>query len=111
MAEELKKVETVNKYDPTPWSNGASPAIDADHLNKIEKGVSEVTVATNNSIGAVNALNENVKSLNTNLTALNTTVSDNNTKVNEKIDSLTFETIYNQTKDTIVFDGGEETDN
>ena len=111
MAEELNNVETVNKYDPTPWSNGSSPAIDADHLNKIEKGISEVTVATNNSIGAVNTLNKNVTSLNTNLTALNTTVSDNNTQVNEKIDSLTFEDIYNQTKDTVVFDGGEESDN
>ena len=37
MAEELKQVATVNKYDPTTWNNGATPAIDADHLNKIEQ--------------------------------------------------------------------------
>ena len=89
MAEELKQVATVNKYDKTPWTNGSTPAIDADHLNKIEQGIFDVTEATNKSIGAVNTLNKNVTSLDTNLTALDKTVSENNTDVNNRIDSLT----------------------
>ena len=94
MAEELK---TVNKYDKTPWKDGSTPAIDADHLNKIEQGISDVTEATNNSIGAVNQLNENVTSLDTNLTA-----------VNNRIDSLTLSNINDQTADIIILDGGEQ---
>lgn len=97
MAEELKQVATVNKYDPTTWNNGATPAIDADHLNKIEQGISDVTEATNKSIGAVNKLNENVISLDTNLTA-----------VINRIDSLTLSNINDQTADIIILDGGEQ---
>ena len=78
MAEELKQIATLNKYDQTHWTNGSTPAIDADHLNKIEQGIFDVTEATNKSIGAVNKLNENVTSLDTNLTA-----------VDNKINSLT----------------------
>ena len=78
MAEELKQIATVNKYDKTPWKDGSTPALNAENLNKIEQGISDVTEATNKSIGAVNKLNENVTSLDTNLTA-----------VDNKINSLT----------------------
>ena len=99
MAEELKQVATVNKYDPTTWNNGATPAIDADHLNKIEQGISDVTEATNKSIGAVNKLNENVTSLDTNLTA-----------VNNRIDSLTLLNLNDLDPKVgiVVLDGGEQ---
>ena len=89
MAEELK---TVNKYDQTTWNNGATPAIDADHLNKIERGISDVTEATNNSIGAVNKLNENYQAA--------------DTRINNRIDSLTLSNINDQTADIIILDGG-----
>ena len=96
MAEELK---TVNKYDQTTWTNGSTPAIDADHLNKIERGISAVTEATNNSIGAVNKLNENVTSLDTNLTA-----------VNNRIDLLTLLNLNDLDPKVgiVVLDGGEQ---
>lgn len=108
MAEELKQVATVNKYDPTTWNNGATPAIDADHLNKIEQGISAVTEATNKSIGAVNKLNENVTSLDTNLTALDQTVSDNKTEVDNKINSLTLLNLNDPDPKVgiVVLDGG-----
>lgn len=110
MAEELKQVATVNEYDTTIWNNGASPAIDADHLNKIERGISDVTAATNNSIGAVNTLNKNVTSLDTNLTALDKTVSDNKTEVNNKIDSLTLLNLNDPDPKAgiVVLDGGAD---
>ena len=91
MAEELK---TVNKYDQTTWTNGSTPAIDADHLNKIERGISDVTEATNNSIGAVNKLNENYQAA--------------DTRINNRIDSLTLSNINDQTADIIILDGGEQ---
>ena len=91
MAEELK---TVNKYDQTTWTNGSTPAIDADHLNKIERGISAVTEATNNSIGAVNKLNENYQAA--------------DTRINNRIDSLTLSNINDQTADIIILDGGEQ---
>ena len=91
MAEELK---TVNKYDQTTWTNGSTPAIDADHLNKIEKGISDVTEATNKSIGAVNKLNENYQAA--------------DTRINNRIDSLTLSNINDQTADIIILDGGEQ---
>ena len=103
MAEELKQVATVNKYDQTTWNNGATPAIDADHLNKIERGISDVTEATNKSIGAVNKLNENV-------TSLDKTVSDNKTDVNNRIDSLTLLNLNDPDPKVgiVVLDGGEQ---
>ena len=94
MAEELKQVATVNKYDPTTWNNGATPAIDADHLNKIEQGIFDVTEATNKSIGAVNKLNENYQAA--------------DTSINNRIDSLTLSNINDQTADIIILDGGEQ---
>ena len=94
MAEELKQVATVNKYDKTPWTDGSIPAIDADHLNKIEQGIFDVTEATNKSIGAVNTLNENYQAA--------------DTIINNRIDSLTLSNINDQTADIIILDGGEQ---
>ena len=92
MAEELKQVATVNKYDKTRWKDGSTPAIDADHLNKIEQGIFDVTEATNKSIGAVNTLNENYQAA--------------DTIINNRIDSLTLSNINDQTADIIILDGG-----
>ena len=91
MAEASK---TVNKYDKTNWTNGSTPAIDADHLNKIERGIFDVTEATNKSIGAVNKLNENYQAA--------------DTSINNRIDSLTLSNINDQTADIIILDGGEQ---
>ena len=89
MAEELK---TVNKYDKTPWKDGSTPALNAENLNKIEQGISDVTEATNKSIGAVNKLNENYQAA--------------DTRINNRIDSLTLSNINDQTADIIILDGG-----
>ena len=91
MDEELKQID---KYDKTLWTNGSTPAIDADNLNKIEQGIFDVTEATNKSIGAVNTLNENYQAA--------------DTSINNRIDSLTLSNINDQTADIIILDGGEQ---
>lgn len=41
-------------YEKTVWVNGQAPAIDADHLNKIEQGIADVDVMVQaNSAGSV----------------------------------------------------------
>lgn len=116
MADERKwqTMSTVNTspvYNATSWVNSATPPIDADHLNNIETGILNATQVTNNTVGAVNTLKENVETLDTDIKNLDTKLTAADTTLDKKIKELTFETIYNQTKTTIVFDGGEETDN
>ena len=63
-------------------------------MNKIERGIFDVTEATNKSIGAVNKLNENYQAA--------------DTSINNRIDSLTLSNINDQTADIIILDGGEQ---
>lgn len=116
MADERKwqTMSTVNDapaYNKTTWNNSATPPIDADHLNNIETGILNATQVTNDTVGAVNTLKGNVETLDTDIKTLDTKLTAADTALDNKIKQLTFETIYNQTKTTIVFDGGEETDN
>lgn len=100
----LVNVETLKTnpiYSPTHWVDNAPPAINADNLNKIEIALQLSRKTENDIMGEVNKTQKNNEAIVENINEVNTTI-------NQKIDRLTLSTIYNQTTDTIIFDGGRD---
>lgn len=110
----MKKLIDINQltanpfYSPTQWINGATPALNAENLNKIEEAIRLNRVAENNLVGEVNKTQANNVALQNNINKVNENYQAADTRINNKIDSLTLSNINDQTADIIILDGGEQ---
>ena len=95
-------------YSPTQWTNGSTPALNAENLNKIEEAIRLNRVAENKLVGEVNNTQANNVTLQNNINEVNENYQAADTRINNKIDSLTLSNIKDQTADIIILDGGEQ---
>lgn len=105
---DINQLTTNPSYSPTLWNDGAPPALNAENLKKIETAIQVCRAAENNIIGEVNKTQDNNVVLQKNIEEVNTNYQVADTNINNKIDSLTLSKIYEQTTDTIIFDGGAD---
>ena len=54
---DINQLTANPSYSPTQWINGATPALNAENLNKIEEAIRLNRVAENNLVGEVNKTN------------------------------------------------------
>lgn len=109
--ESLEKVEQLTTNDPysiTKWNDGATPALNADNLNKIETAIEKNRATGNSLIGEVNKTQKNNEALEKNIKEVNDKYQAADASINEKINSLTLSSLKDQTTDIIVLDGGED---
>lgn len=105
---DINQLTTNPSYSPTQWINGATPALNAENLNKIEEAIRLNRVAENNLVGEVNKTQANNVRLQNNINEVNENYQAADTRINNKIDSLTLSNINDQTADIIILDGGEQ---
>ena len=93
-------------YSPTPWTNGSTPALNAENLKKIEEAIKLNRDAENNLVGEVNKTQGNNVTLQNNINEVTKNYQAADTSINNRIDSLTLSNINDQTADIIILDGG-----
>ena len=105
---DINQLTANPSYSPTQWINGATPALNAENLNKIEEAIRLNRVAENNLVGEVNKTQANNVTLQNNINEVNENYQAADTRINNRIDSLTLSNINDQTADIIILDGGEQ---
>lgn len=68
-------------YSKTTWINGASPAINATNLNKIETGIYDIDAIVTDHTSTLANLSSTVGSHTTSISTLNSTTSDHESRL------------------------------
>lgn len=75
-------------YSKTTWINGASPAINATNLNKIETGIYELDAVVTDHTSTLASLSSTVGSHTTSISTLNTTTAGHESRLDTAEDSI-----------------------